>query len=360
MNDLELYREELANCDAKITEALKERYAIIEKIMAYKEEYGLPILQPEQEEKQKKRLMFSLHNDKHRDEIYDVFERIQRNSKKIQARKLFDYNIVLIGFMGAGKSTISDYLSTMFAMEVVEMDQLIAEREGMSISDIFETYGEEYFRNMETNLLIEMQSHKNAVISCGGGAALRERNVAEMRSFWKWMRIMFKTFYPDEYVASTYVLDFEKMYREGCRGLVFDIDNTLVPHGAPADERAICLFDRLRSIGFDTCLISNNQEPRVKPFAEKVQSKYVFNAHKPSTKNYIKAMELMQTDRGNTVFIGDQLFTDVWGAKRTGMKSILVKPIYPKEEIQIVLKRYLEKIVLHFYKKENEKRMSCK
>ena len=61
---------------------------------------------------------------------------------------------------------------------------------------------------------------------------------------------MFKTFYPDEYVASTYVLDFEKMYREGCRGLVFDIDNTLVPHGAPADERAICLFDRLRSIGF--------------------------------------------------------------------------------------------------------------
>ena len=97
MNDLELYREELANCDAKITEALKERYAIIEKIMAYKEEYGMPILQPEQEEKQKKRLMFSLHNDKHRDEIYDVFERIQRNSKKIQARKLFDYNIVLIG-----------------------------------------------------------------------------------------------------------------------------------------------------------------------------------------------------------------------------------------------------------------------
>ena len=134
-----------------------------------------------EEEKQKKRLMFSLHNDKHRDEIYDVFERIQRNSKKIQARKLFDYNIVLIGFMGVGKSTISDYLSTMFAMEVVEMDQLIAEREGMSISDIFETYGEEYFRNMETNLLIEMQEKKNVIISCGGGVAMRERNVAEMK-----------------------------------------------------------------------------------------------------------------------------------------------------------------------------------
>ena len=87
------------------------------------------------------------------------------------------------------------------------------------------------------------------------------------------MRIMFKTFYPDEYVASTYVLDFEKMYREGCRGLVFDIDNTLVPHGAPADERAICLFDRLRSIGFDTCLISNNQERDEEYSGEADQSK---------------------------------------------------------------------------------------
>ena len=83
--------------------------------------------------------------------------------------------------MGAGKSTISDYLSTMFDMKLVEMDQEIVEREEMSISDIFATYGEEYFRDLETNLLIEMQSHKNAVISCGGGAALRERNVAEMK-----------------------------------------------------------------------------------------------------------------------------------------------------------------------------------
>lgn len=160
---------------------------------------------------------------------------------------------------------------------------------------------------------------------------------------------MFNTFYPDAYVASTYVIDFEKMYGEGARGLIFDIDNTLVPHGAPADDRAIRLFARLREIGFDTCLISNNQEPRVKPFADNVKSRYVYDAHKPSTKNYKKAMELMGTDEHTTIFIGDQLFTDVWGAKRTGIRSVLVKPIYPKEEIQIVLKRYLEKVVLHFY-----------
>ena len=181
MNDLEMYREQLALCDDKIIDALVERNSIIEKIMAYKEEYGMPILQPQQEEKQKKRLEEKLSDNRYKEEIFDVFGCILRNSKRIQARKLFDYNIVLIGFMGAGKSTISDYLSTMFDMDIVEMDQVIAEREEMSIPDIFATYGEEYFRDLETNLLIEMQSHKNAVISCGGGAALREKNVAEMK-----------------------------------------------------------------------------------------------------------------------------------------------------------------------------------
>lgn len=95
--------------------------------------------------------------------------------------KLFDYNIVLIGFMGTGKSTVSELLKRRFAMEVVEMDQIIEERQGMSISDIFATYGEEYFRDLETNLLIEMQSQKNMVISCGGGVPMRERNVVEMK-----------------------------------------------------------------------------------------------------------------------------------------------------------------------------------
>ena len=162
---------------------------------------------------------------------------------------------------------------------------------------------------------------------------------------------MFEKFFPDEYVASTYVIPFEKLYEKGYRGVIFDIDNTLVPHGAPADNRAEKLFQRLSDIGFASCLISNNREARVKMFNRNIGTHYIYNAHKPSTKNYIRAMEIMGTDRTNTLFVGDQLFTDVWGAKRAGIHNILVKPIHPKEEIQIVLKRYLEKIVLHFYKK---------
>lgn len=163
---------------------------------------------------------------------------------------------------------------------------------------------------------------------------------------------MFKKFYPVLYVDSSYGIDYEELYEKGIRGLIYDVDNTLVPHGAPATAEAVALFDRLRNIGFDTCIISNNKEPRVKPFADMVHSKYIYKAGKPKRKNYIKAMELMGTDRNSTYFIGDQIFTDVYGANRTGIPSILVKPINKKEEIQIVLKRKLEKIVLFFYKRK--------
>ncbi len=90
-------------------------------------------------------------------------------------------NIVLIGFMGTGKSTIAHCLSEVYGYEVLEMDEEIVRREGMSIPDLFETKGESYFRNLETSLLIEMQSRRGMVISCGGGAALREKNVEEMK-----------------------------------------------------------------------------------------------------------------------------------------------------------------------------------
>ena len=181
MNQLEVLRESLGQCDEIILDALLMRNRIVEDIMVYKEANNVPILQPEQEAKQKEWLERRMQEKRHKNEVADVFESITRNSKKIQARKLFNYNIVLIGFMGAGKSTISDYLKTVFAMDIIEMDQIIAERAGMSISDIFETYGEEYFRNLETELLIEMQSRSNVVISCGGGVPMRERNVVEMK-----------------------------------------------------------------------------------------------------------------------------------------------------------------------------------
>ena len=160
---------------------------------------------------------------------------------------------------------------------------------------------------------------------------------------------MLQRFYPDNETDSAYEIDYQVLYGKGYRGIIFDIDNTLVPHGAPADDRAVQLFSDLRKIGYRTVLLSNNKEPRVKSFADSVGSMYVFKAGKPGAKGYARAMKEMSTNPQNTIFVGDQLFTDVWGAKKAGIITYLVKPIHPKEEIQIVLKRRLEWIVLFFY-----------
>ena len=172
---------------------------------------------------------------------------------------------------------------------------------------------------------------------------------------------MFQCFYPGKIEDSTYVIPYENWKKMGIQGIIYDIDNTLVPHGAPADDRAIKLFEHLKELGLKTCLLSNNKEPRVKSFADQVKSpekigeRFIENAHKPAVRNYQKAMELLGTDCSNTVFIGDQLFTDILGANRLGIQTVLVKPINPKEEIQIVLKRYLEKPVLYCYRKSLKK-----
>ena len=178
MKELDLLRQELLSCDTQLADILMKRFDVVEKIMALKEKNQMQILQPEQESRQKEALDIELKGNVHQEEIADIYARVLYNSKKIQGKKLFDYNIVLIG---AGKSTISAFLRDALAMDVVEMDQVIAEQQGMSISEIFETYGEEYFRNLETQLLIDMQSKQNVIISCGGGVAMRERNVAEMK-----------------------------------------------------------------------------------------------------------------------------------------------------------------------------------
>ena len=166
---------------------------------------------------------------------------------------------------------------------------------------------------------------------------------------------MLERFYPGEYVDSTYAIDFDRLYEEGYRGVIFDIDNTLVPHGAPADERACALFAHLKELGYHCMLLSNNKEPRVKMFNDAVQVSYIYKAGKPKPSGYRTAMERLGTDTKNTLFVGDQIFTDIIGANLTGIRSILVAPIDPHEEIQIVLKRFIEKPVIACYKRHLKK-----
>lgn len=164
--------------------------------------------------------------------------------------------------------------------------------------------------------------------------------------------MMFKMFYPKRIADSAYVINYKKLYQEGYRGIIFDIDNTLVEHGADADQRAIDLIADLKKAGFKVCLISNNKEERVARFNREINVRYIHSANKPAGKNFIKATKLMGTSIDNTVFVGDQLFTDVFGANRVGMMTYFVKPIGPEIEIQIKLKRKLERIILYHYRKD--------
>ena len=157
--------------------------------------------------------------------------------------------------------------------------------------------------------------------------------------------ILNKLFIPERRAASIQDIDFKAEYESGFRAVIFDIDNTLVPHDAPATQETADFFRMLREIGFKTCLISNNHEERVKPFADAVDSLYLTDAEKPSRKSYRKAMHMLKTNLSNTLFVGDQLLTDVLGARRLGIRHIMVEPVDPESEPDhIKFKRLIERI----------------
>lgn len=169
---------------------------------------------------------------------------------------------------------------------------------------------------------------------------------------------MFENLYPKEYVRSVRDIDFKELFEDGYRGVIFDIDNTLVPHNAPADESIMGFFDMLNKTGFKTFLLSNNAEERAKRFCEDVSAEgYIYKAGKPSPKGYLKAAEDMGLKATEVIFVGDQIFTDIWGANNAGIRSIMVEPVKKwKEEIQIILKRFLEYFVIISYKKRIQKK----
>ena len=92
---------------------------------------------------------------------------------------------------------------------------------------------------------------------------------------------MLEHFYPDIYMSSAYRINYKEYYSKGYRGIIFDIDNTLVPHGAPADVESVALIQQLKKTGFQILLLSNNKEPRVKMFNDAVQVQYLCKAGKP-------------------------------------------------------------------------------
>ena len=165
---------------------------------------------------------------------------------------------------------------------------------------------------------------------------------------------MFKYFFPYEYVESVFSIDYSKLYKMGYRGLIFDIDNTLVHHGEDSTPEIDNLFLTIKNIGFKTLLLSNNNEERIKRFIKNIDSLYICDAEKPKKTNYLKAIQMLNINKEKVLFIGDQIFTDILGANISGIPNILVKYMRYKEKTKIGKRRKLENIILKFYKRSKK------
>lgn len=157
---------------------------------------------------------------------------------------------------------------------------------------------------------------------------------------------MLKNFYADAYFNNITDISADFLRSKGIKGLILDIDNTLIGHNVPLpDEKILQHLRLLETEGFKLCVVSNNRYERVKNFCEKIDVKYfVHDALKPRAKGYNLASEEMSLGKKEIAAIGDQVFTDVWGAKRANCFAILTKPLHKGGEgFFIALKRIFER-----------------
>ncbi|HWQ73471.1 MAG TPA: YqeG family HAD IIIA-type phosphatase [Desulfitobacteriaceae bacterium] len=163
---------------------------------------------------------------------------------------------------------------------------------------------------------------------------------------------MFKLFSPTFQAESLDGILIERLVRDGIRGLIIDLDNTMTPwNDLEISPQVNKWFAGLQVVGIQSCVVSNNkQRRRVAVVAEKLGIPFVFRATKPRRRAFRDAMQIMQTGPKDTAVIGDQLFTDILGGNRLGLYTILVLPISNHEFIGTRFMRQMEKILVWLIK----------
>lgn len=163
---------------------------------------------------------------------------------------------------------------------------------------------------------------------------------------------MIEFLFPDLAVDDVRDIDSELLIKRGIKGLILDIDNTLVATRIKKpDDKTFEWVNKIRESGMDVCIVSNSSKKRVGEFAEGLTDNTLHRASKPSKKGFLSAAKIMGTKPEETAVIGDQIFTDVYGGNKSGMFTILVKPIEKQEFWFVRFKRLLEKPVLRRYHK---------
>ena len=164
-----------------------------------------------------------------------------------------------------------------------------------------------------------------------------------------------KYFMPDVYLDDIYAITPAFLKERGIRAVLLDIDNTLVTYDDPKPTASVLAWlSSLKEEGIEAAFISNNHKERVELFNEELKLFATWDSKKPSGRCYRAAMKHLGTNKENTAVIGDQVFTDVWSAKRLGLFCILVKPIKDKTSLFFRAKRALEKPILRRYLKRKQ------
>jgi HAD superfamily phosphatase (TIGR01668 family) len=165
---------------------------------------------------------------------------------------------------------------------------------------------------------------------------------------------LLKKLIPQKNVRSIYEIDVQALWDAGIRGIITDLDNTLVGAKHPqATPELLVWLKQLQTIGFKVVIVSNNNKLRVSRFSEPLSIPYIFRAKKPGNSAFRKAMGMMSLAPQQTVVIGDQMLTDVLGGNRLGLYTILVLPIELRDEgFFTKINRRIEKAALSWMKRK--------
>lgn len=158
---------------------------------------------------------------------------------------------------------------------------------------------------------------------------------------------MLKMFLPDEFVKDVFHINADELKARGIKGIITDLDNTLVEWDrADATPEIIEWLEGMIQAGIQVTIVSNNNDLRVKTFSEPIQIPFIAKAQKPLRKSFGRALKLMGTKKEETVVIGDQLLTDIFGGNRKGLHTILVIPVATNDAKITTFNRKLESFIM--------------
>lgn len=160
-------------------------------------------------------------------------------------------------------------------------------------------------------------------------------------------------FIPDMYQKSIYDIDYKKLKNKGIKCLLFDLDNTLTPVNEDVPNKRVKELFLFLEKDFKLIILSNSKKKRLIPFKEGLNVDAAASSKKPFKKKYIKIMNIYQFKEHEIAAIGDQLLTDICGANRVGITSILINPIGDFEKFGTKINRFFEKFIYRRLKRKN-------